>query len=195
LIYYTAAGGKRTAVLGAPDGSSVRLLTVGYGVGMWQIQRAPLKGSPNAAAASLASLEAETYRALIANGVDVIVGTQAIDGRKALHVRRTETFPAPSTSTGRPPKGASLPKALSHKAVVVIDTWLDPVTYLPIRERSALNIGTTVTDTETWLPRTPANLARFNLTVPSDFAQNSAATSSQGAASWRSLETPSKCPA
>jgi hypothetical protein len=48
--------------------------------------------------------------------------------------------------------------------------WVDPATYLPVRTTLALGVERTQTDFR-WLPPTPANLARLQVTIPAGFTQ------------------------
>ena len=52
-----------------------------------------------------------------------------------------------------------------------VDTWVDPLTYLTVRSRFGGQSNPTITD-ETWLPRTPANLAKTKLIIPPGFKRS-----------------------
>jgi hypothetical protein len=59
---------------------------------------------------------------------------------------------------------------------VRIDTWVDAQTYLEVRRRSVLGDLPSQTD-ETWLPRTPANVAQTRLAIPAGFRRQDASRS------------------
>jgi hypothetical protein len=104
---------------------------------------------------------AQANRDKVANGTATIVGSAVIDGRKSLHLHETIHPPAPPPPTGMPlPKGFHFPAMPAFE----VDTWVDPLTYLTVRRRAFRS----VTD-ETWLPRTPANIAKTKLIVPAGF--------------------------
>jgi hypothetical protein len=117
----------------------------------------------------------------IANGRSVVVGPAVVDGQETLHLRETVHFPPLS------------PQAPGVPTMFRIDKWDDPLTYLPIRERITQTGSWSVTD-ETWLPRTPGNLAKLELVVPRGFKhmadQNGASSSLQ---LTRTSETPAPC--
>jgi hypothetical protein len=50
-----------------------------------------------------------------------------------------------------------------------LEIWLDAATYLPVRIRTVVNNRLTSTETDTWLPRTSANLAKTRLVIPIGF--------------------------
>jgi hypothetical protein len=80
-----------------------------------------------------------------------------------MHLRQLVHLPKPVV-----PGRVQLPKALRQPRLLRIDTWVDPLTYLPVRTRSDSGFGWSVADT-TWLPRTPANIAKTRLVVPRGF--------------------------
>src|SRR5439155_12405637 len=49
-----------------------------------------------------------------------------------------------------------------------MDTWVDRLTYVPVRTRTAIHGHWLQTDS-TWLPRTPANVAKTKLVIPRGF--------------------------
>jgi hypothetical protein len=53
---------------------------------------------------------------------------------------------------------------------IAIDIWVDAATYLPVRI-AVVSPDISVTSRYTWLPRTPQNLAPFDLKPPTGFTQ------------------------
>ena len=54
--------------------------------------------------------------------------------------------------------------------------WVDPATYLPVRDVTTISPPatgrvTTITDDFRWLPPTPANLADLDVRIPPGFTQ------------------------
>lgn len=81
---------------------------------------------------------AARLRAQVAAGQMTVVGPETVDGRKSIHLKEV-------TDQGE------------------LDMWVDPATYLPIREISAppgvpLTSSQAIRDDYRWLPDTPANL-------------------------------------
>jgi hypothetical protein len=74
----------------------------------------------------------------LADGTTTVLGHAVVGGRTVLHLRQS-----------------------------VLQLWVDPLTYLPIRTQAD---GTT-TDT-TWLPRTASNLLDTRIVVPQGFTQS-----------------------
>jgi hypothetical protein len=110
---------------------------------------------------------AQINRDKVANGTATIVDRETIGGRETLHLRETiHPAPPPTDTFGVP----LLPKNFRFSATPQfnIDTWVDPLTYLPVRTRVGAGGGSTITD-ETWLPRTPANIAKTKLVIPAGF--------------------------
>jgi hypothetical protein len=62
------------------------------------------------------------------------------------------------------PKGFHIPRMPAFN----VDTWVDPLTYLTVRVRVDEPAGASVRD-ETWLSRTPANIAKTKLVVSHGF--------------------------
>jgi hypothetical protein len=77
-----------------------------------------------------------------------VVGTERVDGRDTVHLGGAEP-------TGRG---------------IAIDIWVDAATYLPVRI-AIVSPDLSVTSRYTWLPRTPQNLAPFDLKPPAGFTQ------------------------
>lgn len=80
-------------------------------------------------------------RAKLAAGSLRLIGTEQLDGREVLHLQEA--------GTGR----------------YIIDVLVEENTFLPIRETTTLDSESGSTDL-TWLPRTPANLAKLDLAPP-----------------------------
>ena len=106
-----------------------------------------------------------------------IVGKATVDGRSTLHLVENQTIPAHTVKLPPPgqfakglkiPKGFRIPPAVFPAMHFHTDTWVDPVTYLPVRTGLTVHGHTTVTD-ERWLPRTPANLAKTEVVIPRGF--------------------------
>jgi hypothetical protein len=83
----------------------------------------------------------------IAKGSLTLVGEEPVRGQTTLHLRLTG-----------PPDFVSM------------DLWIDPQTYLPVRLSETVMSSTEIRD-YTWLPRTPANLAVFDLRPPPGFTR------------------------
>ena len=108
---------------------------------------------------------AQINRDLVSNGTATVVGREEIDGRQTLHLRQRIHPAVPPTPTGMPfPKGFHIPRMPAFN----VDTWVDPLTYLTVRVRVGEPAGASVRD-ETWLSRTPANIAKTKLIVPLGF--------------------------
>jgi hypothetical protein len=110
---------------------------------------------------------AQTYRDKVANGKAKILGRTLIGGRQTLHLHETIHFPPPTPPNGVPlPKGFRLPPTPDFQ----VDSWVDPVTYLPVRTTSfAENRGAASVTDESWLLRTKANIAKTKVVIPAGF--------------------------
>ena len=109
-----------------------------------------------------AATRAQYYRDKVANGTASVLGREVIGGHETLHLREIVHPPAPQLLTGMP-----VPRSL-HFPTFRNDAWVDPLTYLPVRTSFSAGGGGAVTD-ETWLPRTPANIAKTKLVIPAGF--------------------------
>jgi hypothetical protein len=108
---------------------------------------------------------AQINRDMVANGRATIVGREEIDGRQTLHLRQTIHPAVPPAPAGMPlPKGFHIPRMPAFK----VDTWVDPLTYLTVRTRVGEPSGASFRD-ESWLLRTPANIAKTKLVIPPGF--------------------------
>ena len=121
----------------------------------------PLQRNGSQAAANIAQIN----RDMVANGRAAIIGRSEIDGRRTLQLRQTIHPAVPPTPKEMPlPKGFHIPRMPAFN----VDTWVDPLTYLTVRVRVDEPAGASVRD-ETWLSRTPANIAKTKLVVPPGF--------------------------
>lgn len=105
---------------------------------------------------------ARTYREKVARGRARALGRERIEGHEVLQLHETVK-----------PLRAVLPGAaapLRPSQPLEIDTWVDPLTYVPVRTRSELEGSWTQVDS-TWLPRTPANVAKTRVVVPRGFGR------------------------
>jgi hypothetical protein len=118
---------------------------------------------------------AQSLEDQLASGMLTLVGSQTIDGHAALHVRWTLPMPPlpPNAS------GFTMPRPAE------VDMWLDPTTYLPIRQESLTSKGEVLSQTDdVWLPRTPENLAKLKFVVPPGFTRQSASSGSSTGGSF-----------
>ena len=142
-----------------PEGRTLRTLMVMYDARIWIAHSQPAfpRGSTNETVALAQALRDE-----VANGKARVVGRGAA---RTLHLLEIIRLPAPHV-----PTVASLPKALRQPRVLHVDTWVDALTYLPVRTRTNDGFTSSVSDT-TWLPRTPENVARTRVVIPRGFTQ------------------------
>jgi hypothetical protein len=157
--------GKPTAEVGALPGG--RTVWLSYDGRTWRSEP-PLSirfhPQPNAAAMS-----AQANRDKVARGRAAIVGHELVRGRETLHLREALRIPPPKPPAGfHLPKGAHLPKIFFRPTRMRVDTWVDALTYLTVRTRTAANGGWSVSD-ESWLRRTPANVAKTVVRIPQGF--------------------------
>jgi hypothetical protein len=85
---------------------------------------------------------AAQLRAQVARGATVVVDRETVDGRSTLRLRRAA-----------PPAGSR------------IELWVDPSTYVPVRERTTTRSRTAVDEIH-WLPRTTASAALARPVIP-----------------------------
>jgi hypothetical protein len=117
---------------------------------------------------SRAAEAAQANRDEVANSTATILSRAVIDGRQTLHLHQTIHPAAPP-----PPNGMPLPNGFHFPTMPAfnVDTWVDPLTYLPVRTRLGgfgRQGSSSITD-ETWLPRTPANIAKTKVVIPAGF--------------------------
>jgi len=132
---------------------------VDYADRNWIVDHAILPAAP--AGGDGAAAVAADYRRGVANGLARIVGKATIDGLPALHLRQITRIP--STPDGGVTNG--MPAEQFR-----VDAWVDSTTYLPLRLRTS-NAGAWTETNETWVPRTPANLAKLSVVIPAGFRQ------------------------
>jgi hypothetical protein len=152
------ADGRMTREIGTiRSGEKARSIWVAYPERSWYVTRDPFwqLAQPDAAA-----VVAQSYREKVVRRKARIVGRALVDGRAALRLHETvkplrPSFPGSSAPTRTFP-------------VLEIDTWVDPVTYVPVRTRTVIGDDWTQVDS-TWLPRTAANVAKTQVGVPSGF--------------------------
>jgi hypothetical protein len=103
---------------------------------------------------------APKMRAALRCGLYVIAGTERVNGVQAVELKPVQkTIQALTGGPGLAPV-----------------YWVDPVTYLPVRQLTTFNPpifshhGTDEADFR-WLRPTPANLSAFNVPIPAGFKQ------------------------
>lgn len=117
-----------------------------------------------------AAASAQVYRDKVWRGAAKVLGRERIDSRDTLHLRET-IKPPPMTL----PKGLPAEIRVPRQPAFRLDTWVDPLTSLPLRTRFA----GAITDEE-WLPRSPANVAKTRLVIPPGFVHETGQSSSGG---------------
>ena len=149
----TTSGGVQRSAWALYSAHTVRITTERFPI--------VLQRNGSQAAANIAQIN----RDLVANGNATVVGREKIDGRQTVHLRETIHPAMPPAPTGMPlPNGFHIPRMPAFN----VDTWVDPLTYLTVRVRVGEPAGASVRD-ETWLSRTPANIAKTKLVVPRGF--------------------------
>lgn len=167
------------------QGSTSRTVWVTYATRTWtaSTQHVARSGQPQNVESS-----SERYRTMIANGYVKIIGAPTLDGQHTLLLQQSVPPPSPSTlSTLRKqlqlPLGAhlsnqalkkiaaSFKKAAASVASLRSDTWVNALTYLPVQTSLDVHGQQTETDTITWIPRTPATIAKTALVIPTGFTQ------------------------
>jgi hypothetical protein len=163
--------GRRLEAGLVPGRDVAHMVFVTYDARTWTSERERLFPSTTT---NVAASMAQATRDKVADGKAAVVGRAAVDGHQTLHLRELVHLPAPTT-----PPGAHLPKAFVRDRLLHVDTWADALTYLPVRIRTSGSFGWSVADT-TWLPRTPATVAKTRVVIPPGFkrlAQNGSVTS------------------
>jgi hypothetical protein len=104
-------------------------------------------------------------------------GTTTVNGTAAIEL----SFPDSGTVTGHansqanqnPPEAATSPISGDTAATSTATLYIDSQTYQPLTEvwTTPTSDGGTATNTQNWLPATPANIALTKLTVPSDYTR------------------------
>jgi hypothetical protein len=142
------------------QGKIQRFVTVQYTDRVWMSHDQPLSFGPGPANA--AAQTAQANRDKVANGKATVVGRELVDGAETLHLHEV-IHPHFPTSTSFPP-GINPPQPPAFK----VDTWVDPLTYLTVQSRFGPPGPGSVTSV-TWLPRTPANIAKTKVVIPVGF--------------------------
>jgi hypothetical protein len=152
-----------------PTGGVPREVWVDYGGRSWRSEPLKFRGTittssltreTNAAAAG-----AQANRDKVARGTAVIVGKELVGGRETLRLRETVHPPKPSFhAIGGLTQRVHIPPP----PAIHLDTWVDPLTYVTRRTRTTVRGHSSVSD-ETWLPRTPTNIAATHIVIPDGF--------------------------
>jgi hypothetical protein len=131
------------------SGKTERTVVVSFGTRSW-ISTTATMPQAYASGDEGAITDSLGVRRGLADGTTRVLGHAVIAGHNTLHLRQS-----------------------------VLQLWVDPLTYLPIREQAA---GIT-TDT-TWLPRTPSNLLDTSIVVPQGFTQAKTGHSTSFQMTW-----------
>jgi hypothetical protein len=173
-------------------GATRRTMTfVDYAARNWTVQRLPHANG----VATAAALSAE-YRRGVGRGVWKVVGRETVDGRSTLHLQQLQQLPLPRPAALPKSVLRSVPKRFRKRLAkamakattenlppepqraVHLDTWVDALTYVPVRLDSNLAGQRSETD-EVWLPRTAANVALTRLVIPPGFRKLTPQTGSE----------------
>jgi hypothetical protein len=156
-VAFNGDGGTTLEIGTIGRGKTARSILVAYREHTWYSNRDPaaLLPPPDAAA-----IEADAYRAKVAEGKVRVTGRGRLRGRETLELHQT-VMPLRLSVPGSPPPAR--PASPSQ-----IDTWVDRLTYVPLRTRTGSGGHWSQVDT-TWLPRTVANVARTKVEVPRGF--------------------------
>ena len=148
-------GGAVSEFATAYTGPIERMAWIFYNEGTWQTsaQRVHVHRNRNPA---LSVAQANVDR--VAEHRATIVGRAA-----TIHLREIRHLAMPKGKLS-----AAMRKQIARTRTVHIDTWVDPVTYLTVRELFRDVTGSSAI-AEHWLPRTRANVARTKLVVPDGF--------------------------
>ena len=101
----------------------------------------------------------------------VFLGEVTIDGQSTFHLRLLPAPHVPATDVFSPGISAGIRPLTSTPATETFDFWISTATYLPVHETVAVGHTVVVRRTLTWLPRTPANLAKLVVAIPAGFKQ------------------------
>jgi hypothetical protein len=139
------------------DGKTPHTIWVAYQERTWYTNRDPtaLVAQPDAAA-----VEAQAYRDRVARGRARVVGRARLGGHAALELHET-VVPLRLSVPGSPPPARRAP-------ALQIETWVDRLTYVPLRMRTASGGHWSEVDS-TWLPRTTASVAKTKVVIPPGF--------------------------
>jgi hypothetical protein len=155
--------GRLTFAYGtAPTSGIARSVWVDYRGRVWMSRALRLPGKTRVANA--AAEEAQASRDKVVRGKASIVGTEAVRGTQTLHLQETLRPERTMIRGIGPASRVHLPP----QPIFHVDTWVDPLTYVTVRTRFTVTGHSSVSD-ETWLPRTPANVAATRIVVPDGF--------------------------
>ncbi len=146
----TAAGAANQAISMTIHGDQLVLLTVDYQHHTWWQDKLPKPDKLPAGAFGVPYGDPSEIRTELGSGDLTLIGTEQVDGRTAEHLRLN----AGDFEPGQ----------------VGMDLWVDEASYLPVKltgHKGTVNF----TVSYEWLPRTPENLAKTTLAVPSGFTQ------------------------
>ena len=159
--------GRLTFAYGTvPTSGTPRSVWVDYRARVWASEPLRLPGNKSLTPVTNAAAEAaQVNRDKVARGKASIVGKEVVDGRQTLHLRETVHLPKPRL---HPTGGITQRVRIPPQPPLHVDTWVDPLTYVTVRTRVRVRATSSVTD-ETWLPRTPANVAAARIVIPDGF--------------------------
>jgi hypothetical protein len=160
-------GGRLTFAYGTvPTSGAPRSVWVDYATRDWASAPLKLPGAKSLTPVANAAAEAaQVNRDDVARGKASIVGKELVDGRQTLHLRQTVHLPKPRLhAIGGITRRVRIPP----QPPLHVDTWVDPLTYVMVRTRVTVRSASSVT-VETWLPRTPANVAAARIVIPDGF--------------------------
>ena len=103
--------------------------------------------------------EDDALRQQVAAGALREDGTEIVDGRELVRLVPVEVAAGDPAETGRPP-------AMDRGTNV---HWVEPDTYRPIKRLWYGGTANEATETYTYLPRTPQNLALLEPDIPADY--------------------------
>jgi hypothetical protein len=160
--------GRLTFAYGTvPTSGAPRSVWIDYPARVWASEPLRLPGNKSLTTLANAAAEAaQVNRDKVAHGKASIVGKEAVDGRQTLDLRETVHLPRPRF---RAIGGITHRVRIPPQPSLHVDTWVDPLTYVTVRTRVRVRGSSSVTD-ETWLPRTPANVAATRIVIPDGFS-------------------------
>jgi hypothetical protein len=127
---------------------------------------------PTSSAAAGSPGYAEQIREQVSSGVYVLLGTDSINGKKVLHLRKP-IGPPELSMRAVSPSGVTMPAPARAHFPNELHMWVDPSTYLPVRSELTSPSGVRLEVDYDWLPRTPENLGKLELVVPPGFNHTS----------------------
>ena len=142
----------------------------------WSIPPGPsfaiFRGSVGDAYANSRTIGAQIQQWL-ASGQLSQKGTPTVNGERTLEI--SGTAPALTALQTCPISQPSGQRAVVQSAPITLTLWVDPTTFLPVKETASFPVtGTTVfsmTSMVSWLPPTAANIAELQGSIPSGFAK------------------------